>query len=140
MAVRLDQLVSSKTARPGLRVLILGSKTGRDGIAGAAFASAELSDDTKSSRPSIQIGDPFTEKLLIEACLELRDKKLIVSMQDMGAAGITSSSSEIAAKSGVGMILHFDKVPLREGMTPWEIALSILRENALIVSQKIMTG
>lgn len=132
--VRLDQLVSSKTARPGLRVLILGSKTGRDGIAGAAFASAELSDDTKSSRPSIQIGDPFTEKLLIEACLELRDKKLIVSMQDMGAAGITSSSSEIAAKSGVGMILHFDKVPLREeGMTPWEIALSESQERMLLI-------
>ena len=132
--VRLDSLVSSQTAKPGLRVLILGSKTGRDGIAGAAFASAELSDDTKSSRPSIQIGDPFAEKLLIEACLELRDKGLIVSMQDMGAAGITSSSSEIAAKSGVGMILHFDKVLLREeGMTPWEIALSESQERMLLI-------
>ncbi len=132
--VRLDEIVSSMTAKPGQLVVLLGSKTGRDGIAGAAFASVELSDDAKADRPSIQIGDPFAEKLLIEACLELQLKKLIVSMQDMGAAGITSSSSEVAAKSGVGMVLHFDKVPLRaQDMEPWEIALSESQERMLLI-------
>ena len=132
--IPLDEIVSSRTARPGQAVVLLGSKTGRDGIAGAAFASVELSEDNKASRPSIQIGDPFAEKLLIEACLEMKEKKLIVSMQDMGAAGIISSSSEVAAKSGVGMILHFDKVPLRaENMEPWEIALSESQERMLLI-------
>ncbi len=132
--VRLDEIVSSQTARPGQLVVLLGSKTGRDGIAGAAFASVLLSDDSKANKPSIQIGDPFAEKLLIEACLELQSKKLIVSMQDMGAAGITSSSSEVAAKSGVGMVLHFDKVPLRAAdMEPWEIALSESQERMLLI-------
>lgn len=134
--VKLDRIVSSQTARPGQAVILLGSKTGRDGIAGAAFASVELSDDSKESRPSIQIGDPFAEKMLIEACLELQEKGLIVSMQDMGAAGITSSSSEIAAKSGVGMTLHFDRVPLREkDMEPWEIALSESQERMLLIAE-----
>jgi len=132
--VDVEGIISSKTARPGHIAVLVGSKTGRDGIAGAAFASVELADDTKASRPNIQIGDPFVEKLLIEACLELKEKQLIVSMQDMGAAGITSSSSEIAAKSGVGMIMHFDKVPLREeGMEPWEIALSESQERMLLI-------
>ncbi len=132
--VKVDKIVSSQTARPGQAVVILGSKTGRDGIAGAAFASVELKDNTKESRPSIQIGDPFVEKLLTEACLEMRDAGLFVSMQDMGAAGILSSSSEVAAKSGVGMTLDFDKVPLRaEGMEPWEIALSESQERMLLI-------
>ena len=132
--VHLDKIVSSQTARPGQAVVILGSKTGRDGIAGAAFASTELKDNTKESRPSIQIGDPFVEKLLTEACLEMRDAGLFVSMQDMGAAGILSSSSEVAAKSGVGMTIDFDKVPLRaEGMEPWEIALSESQERMLLI-------
>jgi phosphoribosylformylglycinamidine synthase len=132
--VELDKIVSSQTARPGQLVVLLGSKTGRDGIAGAAFASVELSEDAKESRPSIQIGDPFAEKMLIEACLELKEKNLIVSMQDMGAAGITSSSSEVAAKSGVGMKLHFDRVPLRAAdMEPWEIALSESQERMLLI-------
>jgi phosphoribosylformylglycinamidine synthase len=132
--IPLGEIVSSRTARPGQAVVLLGSKTGRDGIAGAAFASVELSDDNKASRPSIQIGDPFAEKLLIEACLEMNAKKLIVSMQDMGAAGIISSSSEVAAKSGVAMRLDFDKVPLRaENMEPWEIALSESQERMLLI-------
>lgn len=132
--VRLDRVVSSQTAKPDQSVVILGSKTGRDGIAGAAFASVELKDNTKESRPSIQIGDPFVEKLLTEACLEMRDAGLFVSMQDMGAAGILSSSSEVAAKSGVGMSIDFDKVPLRaEGMEPWEIALSESQERMLLI-------
>ncbi|MCF4150297.1 phosphoribosylformylglycinamidine synthase subunit PurL [Dethiosulfovibrio sp. F2B] len=128
-----DRMVSSQTASSGQKVLILGSKTGRDGIAGAAFASVELAEDG-SGVPSIQIGDPFAEKLLIEACLELRDKDLLVSMQDMGAAGILSSSSEIAAKSGIAMTIDFDAVPLRaEGMEPWEIALSESQERMLLI-------
>ena len=132
--VRTDKIVSSQTARAGQAVVILGSKTGRDGIAGAAFASVELRDDMKESRPSIQIGDPFVEKLLTEACLEMRDAGLFVSMQDMGAAGILSSSSEVAAKSGVGMTIDFDKVPLRAaGMEPWEIALSESQERMLLI-------
>ncbi len=132
--VRLDKIVSSQTAKPGQAVVILGSKTGRDGIAGAAFASAELKDNAKESRPSIQIGDPFVEKLLTEACLEMRDQGLFVSMQDMGAAGILSSSSEVAAKSGVAMTIDFDKVPLRaQGMEAWEIALSESQERMLLI-------
>ncbi|WP_352424934.1 phosphoribosylformylglycinamidine synthase subunit PurL [Aminomonas paucivorans] len=132
--VRLENLASSQTAVPGLAVLLLGSKTGRDGIAGAAFASRELEEDGAASRPQIQIGDPFEEKLLIEACLELLDKRLIVGMQDMGAAGILSSSSEVAFKSGVGMTIHCDRVPLREAdMAPWEIFLSESQERMLLV-------
>lgn len=131
--VPVKDIVSSQTAKSGQAVVILGSKTGRDGIAGAAFASVELADDD-SGRPSIQIGDPFVEKLLIEACLELRDLNLLVSMQDMGAAGILSSSSEIAAKSGIGMTIDYDCVPLRaEGMEPWEISLSESQERMLLI-------
>ena len=132
--VRLSHLASSQTATPGQTVLLLGSKTGRDGIAGAAFASRELDEDGAASRPQIQIGDPFEEKLLIEACLELLEKDLIVGMQDMGAAGILSSSSEVAFKSGVGMTIHCDRVPLREAdMAPWEIFLSESQERMLLV-------
>ncbi|MDD4365115.1 MAG: phosphoribosylformylglycinamidine synthase subunit PurL [Synergistales bacterium] len=132
--VRLDAMASSAVARPGQKVLLLGSATGRDGIAGAAFASAELGDDEKASRPQIQIGDPFEEKLLIEACLDLHEERLIVSMQDMGAAGITSSSSEIAAKSGVAIELDLDAVPLREtDMEAWEILLSESQERMLLI-------
>ena len=132
--VRLEDMVRSDTAQPGRLVVLLGAKTGRDGIAGAAFASVELAEDTSASRPQVQIGDPFAEKLLIECCLELLEKGLIDSMQDMGAAGIISSSSEIAAKSDVGMVLDLDRVPLREkGMTPWEIALSESQERMLLI-------
>lgn len=132
--VKLENLVSSQTAKPGQKVLLLGAKTGRDGIAGAAFASVELNEDTRQSRPQVQIGDPFTEKRLIECCLELLERKLIASMQDMGAAGVLSSSSEVASKSGVGMILDLDKVPQREtDMQGWEIALSESQERMLLV-------
>ncbi|MDR3333116.1 MAG: phosphoribosylformylglycinamidine synthase subunit PurL [Synergistaceae bacterium] len=131
--VRLDSIVSSKTARPGDLAVLLGSKTGRDGIAGASFASKELNENSKESRPQIQIGDPFEEKLLIECCLDLRDGGLIASMQDMGAAGILSSSSEIAHKSGVGIEVFCDKIPLRESMAPWEIFLSESQERMLLI-------
>jgi phosphoribosylformylglycinamidine synthase len=131
--VRLDRIVSSKTARPGHLAVLLGSKTGRDGIAGASFASRELNEDSRESRPQIQIGDPFEEKLLIECCLDLQAKGLIASMQDMGAAGILSSSSEIAHKSGVGIEIFCEKIPLRETMAPWEIFLSESQERMLLI-------
>ncbi|MDO9508758.1 MAG: phosphoribosylformylglycinamidine synthase subunit PurL [Thermovirgaceae bacterium] len=134
--VPLDSVVSSKTAKPGQLAILVGSRTGRDGIAGAAFASSELTDDTRSSRPKIQIGDPFVEKLLIECCLDIHSRGLIVGMQDMGAAGITSSSSEIAAKSGTGIVIRSDLVPLREeNMKPWEIALSESQERMLLIAE-----
>ncbi|HPD97253.1 MAG TPA: phosphoribosylformylglycinamidine synthase subunit PurL [Synergistales bacterium] len=135
--VRLDSIVSSKTARPGHLAILVGSRTGRDGIAGAAFASSGLADDTRASRPQVQIGDPFVEKLLIECCLEIHSKGLMVAMQDMGAAGITSSSSEIAAKSGTGIVINSELVPLRENdMEPWEIALSESQERMLLVAEQ----
>lgn len=138
--VRLDSIVSSKTATPGDLAVLLGSKTGRDGIAGASFASRELDEDARESRPQIQIGDPFEEKLLIECCLELRDRGLIRSMQDMGAAGILSSSSEIAHKSGTGMLVDVAKIPLRERMEPWEIFLSESQERMLLVVDPPLLG
>ncbi|MDR0616866.1 MAG: phosphoribosylformylglycinamidine synthase subunit PurL [Synergistaceae bacterium] len=131
--VRLDSVVSSQTALPGHLAVLLGAKTGRDGIAGASFASRELDEDSRDSRPQIQIGDPFEEKLLIECCLELQSKGLIASMQDMGAAGILSSSSEIAHKSGVGIEIFCEKIPLREEMAPWEIFLSESQERMLLI-------
>ncbi|MEG1501862.1 MAG: phosphoribosylformylglycinamidine synthase subunit PurL [Synergistaceae bacterium] len=135
--VRLDKMASSQTAKKGDFAVLLGSKTGRDGIAGASFASRELDDDARASKPQIQIGDPFEEKLLIECCLDLLDKKLIASMQDMGAAGILSSSSEIAQKSGCGIDIQVNKIPLREkGMLPWEIFLSESQERMLLIVEE----
>lgn len=132
--VRLDKMASSRTAKPGDMAVLLGSKTGRDGIAGASFASRELDEDARASKPQIQIGDPFEEKLLIECCMDLLDKKLIASMQDMGAAGILSSSSEIAHKSGCGIDIQVEKIPLREAdMLPWEIFLSESQERMLLI-------
>ncbi len=131
--VKLDAIVSSKTAKPGDLAVLLGSKTGRDGIAGASFASRELDENSRESRPQIQIGDPFEEKLLIECCLDLQAVGLIASMQDMGAAGILSSSSEIAHKSGTGIDIHCERIPLREEMLPWEIFLSESQERMLLI-------
>jgi len=135
--VNLDEVVKSNTAKPGNMLVLLGSKTGRDGIAGAAFASAELDEAVKKSRPQVQMGDPFAEKLLIECCLEILNKGFIVSMQDMGAAGITSSSVELAAKAHAGAEIYLDNVPLREeGMNPFEIALSESQERMLLVIEE----
>jgi phosphoribosylformylglycinamidine synthase len=131
--VRLERIVSSKTARAGDLAVLLGSKTGRDGIAGASFASRELDEGNRESRGHIQIGDPFEEKLLIECCLGLLGKNLVVSMQDMGAAGILSSSSEIAHKSGAGIEIFCERIPLREDMEPWEIFLSESQERMLLI-------
>ena len=115
-------------------MVYVGAKTGRDGIHGATMASAEFSDETEAKRPTVQVGDPFTEKLLIEACLELMENDCIVAIQDMGAAGLTSSSFEMAARGEAGILLDLDRVPLREtGMTPYEIMLSESQERMLMV-------
>lgn len=115
-------------------VVLIGAKTGRDGIHGATFASEELDESSEERRPSVQVGDPFTEKLLIEACLELIEKDLVVSMQDLGAAGLTSSTSEMATKGGVGIDIDVTKVPLREeGMEPFEVMLSESQERMLAI-------
>ncbi len=129
-----DRIFYSKASGIGNPVVYVGSKTGRDGIHGATMASAEFSDATEEKRPTVQVGDPFTEKLLLEACLELMATDAIVSIQDMGAAGLTSSSVEMADKGGVGIRLDLDKVPMREeGMTPYELMLSESQERMLMV-------
>jgi len=131
---RADRIFYSKAAGPGNPVIYVGAKTGRDGIHGATMASAEFSDDSESKRPTVQVGDPFTEKLLIEACLELMESDAIVAIQDMGAAGLTSSSVEMAGKGGLGIELELDKVPTREeNMSPYEIMLSESQERMLMI-------
>ena len=118
----------------GNPIVYVGSKTGRDGIHGATMASADFSEDTEAKRPTVQVGDPFTEKLLIEACLELMATDAIVAIQDMGAAGLTSSSVEMATNGGAGVRLAMDAVPCREeGMTPYEMMLSESQERMLMV-------
>ena len=129
-----DRIFYSAAAGPGNPIVYVGSKTGRDGIHGATMASAEFSEETEAKRPTVQIGDPFTEKLLIEACLELMATDAIVAIQDMGAAGLTSSSFEMASKGSVGVELDLDCVPMREdGMTAYEILLSESQERMLMV-------
>ena len=121
----------------GNPVIYVGSKTGRDGIHGATMASESFSEEKEQRRPTVQVGDPFTEKLLLEACLELMEKDCIVGIQDMGAAGLTSSSSEMADRGGSGIELDLSRVPLREsGMTPYEILLSESQERMLLVATK----
>jgi phosphoribosylformylglycinamidine synthase subunit PurL len=118
----------------GNPIVYVGSKTGRDGIHGATMASADFAEDAEEKRPTVQVGDPFTEKLLIEACLELMATDAIVAIQDMGAAGLTSSSVEMASKGGAGIKLNMNKVPCREeGMTPYEMMLSESQERMLMV-------
>jgi phosphoribosylformylglycinamidine synthase II len=118
------------------KVFYVGAKTGRDGIHGATMASAEFGKDTEHKRPNVQVGDPFKEKLLLEACLEVMDRGLIVGIQDMGAAGLTCSTTEMAAKGGMGIVVDLDKVPQREaGMTPYEILLSESQERMLLVAE-----
>ncbi len=129
-----DRIFYSAAAGVGLPVVYVGSKTGRDGIHGATMASAEFGAETEAKRPTVQVGDPFTEKLLLEACLELMATDAIIAIQDMGAAGLTSSSVEMASKGGVGIELDLDLVPLREpAMTPYEIMLSESQERMLMV-------
>jgi len=129
-----DNIFYSAAAGVGNPVVYFGSKTGRDGIHGATMASAEFTEDSEEKRPTVQVGDPFTEKLLIEATLELMKTGSIVAIQDMGAAGLTSSSFEMASKGGVGVELELDQVPMREeGMTPYELMLSESQERMLVI-------
>lgn len=132
-----DEIFYGKAEGIGNPVMYVGSKTGRDGLGGAVMSSASFDEDSESKRPTVQVGDPFTEKLLLEACLELFKADLIVGIQDMGAAGLTSSSFEMAGRSGSGMIMHLDKVPAREeGMTPYDFMLSESQERMLICAKK----
>ena len=129
-----DKIFYSAAKGVGLPVVYVGSKTGRDGIHGATMASAEFDDKSDEKRPTVQVGDPFTEKLLIEACLELMATDSIIAIQDMGAAGLTSSTSEMADKGGVGIELNLDNVPQREtGMTAYEMMLSESQERMLMI-------
>lgn len=129
------EIVKSGAVGIGNPVLYVGSTTGRDGMGGASFASAELSDESMDDRPAVQVGDPFLEKSLIEACLEAFKTGAVAAAQDMGAAGITCSTSEMAAKGGVGIELDLDKIPVREtGMVPYEFLLSESQERMLFVA------
>src|SRR5580765_3346619 len=129
-----DKIFYSAASGIGNPIVYVGSKTGRDGIHGATMASADFGEDSEEKRPTVQVGDPFTEKLLIEACLELMATDAIVAIQDMGAAGLTSSSVEMASKGGAGIRLNMNKVPCREtGMTPYEMMLSESQERMLMV-------
>ena len=129
-----DRIFRSAATGPGNPVIYVGAKTGRDGIHGATMASTEFSDETESKRPTVQVGDPFTGKLLMEACLELMASDSVLSIQDMGAAGLTSSSVEMASKGGLGMEIDLDLVPAREeGMTAYELMLSESQERMLMV-------
>ena len=129
-----DKIFYSAAAGVGNSVIYVGSKTGRDGIHGATMASTEFNEDSEEKRPTVQVGDPFTEKLLIEACMELMDTDAIVAIQDMGAAGLTSSSFEMASKGGMGVELNLDLVPMcEEGMTAYELMLSESQERMLMV-------
>ena len=130
-----DKIFYAKAEGAGNKVLYVGAKTGRDGIHGATMASAEFGKETEHKRPNVQVGDPFREKLLVEACLEVMDRGIIVGIQDMGAAGLTCSTMEMAAKGGMGIVVDLDKVPQREiGMTPYEILLSESQERMLLVA------
>ena len=135
--VKTDEIflgVASGLSNP---VMYVGSKTGRDGLGGAVMSSDSFTEASKSLRPTVQVGDPFTEKLLLEACLELFKTDLIVGIQDMGAAGLTSSAFEMAGKTGAGLIMHLDKVPAREeGMTPYDFMLSESQERMLICAKQ----
>ena len=132
--VRSEDLMRARAVGEGNLVVLFGAKTGRDGIHGATFASDELSEESEEKRPNVQVGDPFAEKMLVECSLRLLEEGLIVSLQDLGAAGITSSASEMAAKGGVGIEIDAEKVPLREeGMEPWEVVISESQERMLAI-------
>ena len=135
--VKSDEIFLGVASGLGNPVMYVGSKTGRDGLGGAVMSSDSFTEESKSLRPTVQVGDPFTEKLLLEACLELFKTDLIVGIQDMGAAGLTSSAFEMAGKTGAGLIVHLDKVPAREeGMTPYDFMLSESQERMLICAKQ----
>jgi selenophosphate synthetase-related protein len=129
-----DKIFYAAASGVGMPIVYLGSKTGRDGIHGASMASAEFDDDSDEKRPTVQVGDPFSEKLLLEACLEIMHKGCVIAIQDMGAAGLTSSATEMGAKGDLGVTLDLDKVPCREeNMTAYEMMLSESQERMLMV-------
>jgi len=139
--VRRDQIFYAKASGEGNPVIYVGSKTGRDGIHGATMASEEFSEASEAKRPNVQVGDPFLEKLLLEACLEAMQTGAIVGIQDMGAAGLTCSTCEMGARGQVGTEIELDRVPQREtGMTAYEIMLSESQERMLLVAQKGREG
>jgi phosphoribosylformylglycinamidine synthase len=138
---RREGIFSARATGPGNPVLYVGSRTGRDGIHGATMASESFDAESEAKRPTVQVGDPFTEKVLIEACLEAMRTDAIVAIQDMGAAGLTSSAFEMAGSGGVGIRLDVDRVPLREaGLTPYEIMLSESQERMLLVARQGQEG
>ena len=129
-----DKIFYAAASGVGMPIVYLGSKTGRDGIHGASMASAEFGEDSEAKRPTVQVGDPFSEKLLLEACLEIMAKDCVIAIQDMGAAGLTCSAVEMGAKGDLGVALDLDKVPTREtGMTAYEMMLSESQERMLMV-------
>ncbi len=135
--LRHDQLARGAATGIGNPVFYVGAETGRDGLAGAAFASRELTEESREDRPAVQVGDPFKEKLLLEACLELLATDAVAGIQDMGAAGLTCSTCETASRGGTGVEIDLNKVPKREpGMTPYEILLSESQERMLIIAKK----
>src|ERR1700710_2178123 len=135
--LRHEQLARGAASGVGNPVFYVGAETGRDGLAGAAFASRELTEESKQDRPAVQVGDPFKEKLLLEACLELLATDAVAGIQDMGAAGLTCSTCETASRRGTGVEIDLAKVPQREtGMTPYEIMLSESQERMLIIVHK----
>lgn len=135
--VRVGQTVSATSHGVGNSIFIVGASTGKDGIGGASFASADISENSMEQLPAVQVGDPFEEKKLLEACLEMIPTGALIGMQDMGAAGIACSTSEMSAKGEHGMIIHLDKVPTRQhNMKPWEMLLSESQERMLIVVKK----
>ena len=132
-----DEIFYGRADGVGNPVIYVGAKTGRDGLGGAVMSSDSFTEESKSLRPTVQVGDPFTEKLLLEACMELFKTDHVVGIQDMGAAGLTSSSFEMAGRSGAGMIMHLDRVPAREeGMTPYDFMLSESQERMLLCAKK----
>src|SRR5213075_384804 len=135
--LRHDELARGAARGIGNPVFYVGAETGRDGLAGAAFASRELTEESKQDRPAVQVGDPFKEKLLLEACLELLARDAVAGIQDMGAAGLTCSTCETASRGDTGIDIDLAKVPKREaGMTPYEILLSESQERMLIIAKR----
>src|SRR5688500_3416092 len=135
--MREAELIRGVASGVGHPITAVGARTGRDGIHGASFASEDLSHESDAKRPRVQVGDPFTEKLLLEASLELIRSGHIVAIQDMGAAGLTSSSAEMAARGDVGVTIDVTRMPVREeGMTPYEILLSESQERMLVVARR----
>ena len=135
--MRRDKIFYAKASGEGNPVIYVGSKTGRDGIHGATMASEEFSEESEGKRPNVQVGDPFLEKLLLEACLEAMETGAVVGIQDMGAAGLTCSTCEMGGRGGVGVEIELDLVPQREtGMSPYEIMLSESQERMLLVAEK----